>query len=238
MSEKSIICYAGEVRGILAGRQTQTRRVVTSRNSSVLGYPGSRVWGHLHHWNKARVDHGPDPFGDGRQYEYLHVPAWNPKDGPVPENEREWMWYRVRPRIVSGDILWVKETWKPYNHVGSIHHRAENGVIYRADGARRETEHNAWTFKQAGKWRPSMLMPKWASRIKLKVLKVRCEPVQKISEEDAKAEGVSPENAECNCPGGAYRNAYCEFWDRLNAKRGYPWDSNPWVWVYEFEKGE
>ncbi len=80
---------------------------------------------------------------------------------------------------------------------------------------------------------PSIHMPKWAARIFLEVTGVRYERVQNISEEDAKAEGVTPENAEVNCPGGAYKNGFCGLWESL-----YPgtWDKNIWVFVTEFKQ--
>jgi hypothetical protein len=102
------------------------------------------------------------------------------------------------------------------------------------------------------KWRPSIFMPREAARIFLEVKAVRIERVQDITEEDALAEGVSPFSLmmlkkipiRLICHGGAYGKGYLpeksykagfyKLWDEINAKRGYSWESNPWVYVYEF----
>lgn len=82
-------------------------------------------------------------------------------------------------------------------------------------------------------------MPRWASRITLEIVNVRVERVQEISEEDAIAEGCKPyidpfEETQIT----SAVNSYVQLWDHLNAKRGYPWESNPWVWVVEFRRLE
>jgi hypothetical protein len=89
---------------------------------------------------------------------------------------------------------------------------------------------------------PSIFMPRWASRILLEVTAVRVECVQDINEEDAIAEGLSDEYirkefppAECFRKPTA-REAFRTLWDSINAKRGYGWDVNPWVWVIEFKR--
>jgi len=76
-------------------------------------------------------------------------------------------------------------------------------------------------------------MPRWASRITLEITELRVERLQEITEEDAKAEGVG-----C-CPNQAYtdyRHHFMVLWDSLNAKRGYNWASNPFVWVITFRR--
>jgi hypothetical protein len=137
-------------------------------------------------------------------------------------------WEELRcPYGKPGDLLWVRETW------GTVHPHvkpsdfAPNGVRvwYRADDIKKN-----WFIE---KWNPSIFMPRWASRIILRVTDVRVERVQEISEEDARAEGVLK-------AGGASlslytaRHHFSQLWDRINAKRGYGWDVNPWVWVVEF----
>lgn len=122
------------------------------------------------------------------------------------------------------DRLWVRETWRLGESSGDIAGASrEDSVHYRAD----QDE------CAGGPWKPSIFMPRWASRITLKVTGVRVERLQGISEEDAKAEGVDA---------GAHtmetaRQRFQALWNRINGKRpGCDWASNPWVWVVEFER--
>lgn len=81
-------------------------------------------------------------------------------------------------------------------------------------------------------------MPRWASRITLEVVSVRVERVQEISAADARAEGIrQPKDWETWSDQHGileYRN----LWNSINAKRGFGWDKNPWVWVIEFRRVE
>ena len=78
-------------------------------------------------------------------------------------------------------------------------------------------------------------MPHWASRILLEITNIRVKRVQEISEADAKAEGAEPEIV---LPGDAtsYVAGFYWLWDRINFKRGYGWEKNPWCWVIEFRR--
>lgn len=96
------------------------------------------------------------------------------------------------------------------------------------------------------RWKPSIFMPRWASRIDLDVVRVRVERLQDITREDAKAEGVS--NVWVNPPVNEdhYRRVmlnpyvanYSVLWDEINGDRGFGWDVNPWVWVLEYKPVE
>jgi hypothetical protein len=87
-------------------------------------------------------------------------------------------------------------------------------------------------------------MPRWASRITLEITDVRVERVQNISEEDAEAEGLhrDPNNPSLwtwgDYPSGSNNPCYAYelLWDSINEKRGYGWDTNPWVWVITFKR--
>lgn len=133
------------------------------------------------------------------------------------------------PYGVPGDRLWVRETHIQY---------ADGRCIYKAD-------HNdldaAGLGGMYGGWRPSIHMPRSASRLLLEVTDVRVERVQDISEEDAKTEGVASVGA-CfrnysapDMPFEFARTSFFTLWDSINAERGYGWDANPWVWVVEFK---
>jgi hypothetical protein len=78
-------------------------------------------------------------------------------------------------------------------------------------------------------------MPRWASRITLEITSIRVERVQDISEQDAIAEGINPEEHPFDAPPIMQ---FALLWDSINAKRGYSWGSNPSVWVVEFKNLE
>jgi hypothetical protein len=97
-----------------------------------------------------------------------------------------------------------------------------------------------------GRWEAASHMPRWASRLALEITAVRVERVQEISEADAIAEGI--EHVDNTKEVFGYRDyegstgctfepwkSFCTLWDSLNAKRGFGWDVNPWVWVREFK---
>lgn len=215
------ILFTGEmVRAILDGRKTQTRRVIKPQPEYRDGY---RYW-----WK-----------GD-----------WDTRGGPCagvcthgsPGNgEATWTLEEMKdysPYGVPGDLLWVKETWKSN---GSYPDNGVTYIEYRA-GGRWERPNNEWAkyLKADKKWRPSIFMPKWACRLWLKVKSVRVERVQEIRQADVLSEGVEsyqidkfrPHFHRDDCPGLAFR----EVWDSINAKRGFGWDMNPFVWVVEFER--
>ncbi|KKN18503.1 hypothetical protein LCGC14_0954990 [marine sediment metagenome] len=137
------------------------------------------------------------------------------------------MWRPRRcPYGQVGDRLWLKETFYTDNY------RRSNGlpVLYKADGETRS-------------WNPSIHLPRWASRITLEITGVKVERVQDISEEDAIAEGIKEydnhtfglDNPAC-CMGLTPQIAFMRLWDRINAKRGYGWDVNPWDWALTFRR--
>jgi len=111
-----------------------------------------------------------------------------------------------------GDRLWVRETWA---------HAIGGGFHYKADYG-----HSDWL------WKPSIHMPRRASRITLEVAGVRVERLQDISEADAYAEGVeATEYGQFPAP-----SAFKYLWESINGPES--WISNPWVWVVEFKKNQ
>lgn len=135
-----------------------------------------------------------------------------------------------------GQTLWVRETWG--YAPGTLPDERE--VLYFATP---EVHPPGWTWpERRGEIldytvkRPSIFMPRWASRITLEITRVRVDRLQDISEEDAIAEGCHhSEGAPTQELSGTSRGAYAVLWDDINAKRA-PWSSNPWVWVIEFAR--
>ena len=135
-----------------------------------------------------------------------------------------------------GDRLWVRETWAVVPHVtdNGPKHRAKGdgtGVTWRAD----------WNANPSGfKWKPSIHMPRWASRITLEITAVRVERLGDINEADAIAEGCGVysegewlNHVEC---GITRVQRFRELWESINGPES--WAANPWVWVIEFQKVE
>lgn len=106
--------------------------------------------------------------------------------------------------------------------------------LYRADDTEEVHRQEQWF-----KWRPSIFMPRKASRITLEITGLRAERLQEITEADAEAEGLRSHIDDFQ-PGCSYmveaREKFQDLWDSLNAKRGYSWTSNCWVWVIEFRR--
>ena len=121
--------------------------------------------------------------------------------------------------------LWVREAWRVNGNEHDYANATRDNVFYRAD--------EPWNTN-AG-WKPSIHMPRWASRITLQITDVRVERVQDITDDDALAEGVDRTNS--SIPGYATQR-FQKLWDSINAARGYPWAANPVVWVIEFRKVE
>lgn len=120
-------------------------------------------------------------------------------------------------RHAPGDQLWVREAWKPV-HSGD----PSRGARYRADVDADQTT-----------WRPSIHMPRWASRITLKVTEVRVQRLQDIAEEDAKAEGCIHHHD----PAGDGQNVIEQFsylWQSIHGAGS--WEQNPWVAAISFER--
>lgn len=174
MKERPILMSAPMVRAILAGRKTQTRRIM----------------------KMAKRGTGGPPFQiDGKTV--------------------------CSPYGVPGDRLWVRESWRP---------RQASTVYYRADSY----DYHHDEIRAGGtvpQWRPSIHMPRWASRITLEVVAVRVERLQEITYLESVAEGVIYDRG-FEDP----RDNYRSLWNVINAKRGRGWDENPWVWVIEFRR--
>ena len=152
----------------------------------------------------------------------------------------------MRCPIAPGDRLWVRESWGLSYFFECKGDGLPRMKVAQDDGYRiwyqatcgDDADDTIIGTNQymAAKWRPSIHMPRWASRLTLEVTGVRVERVQEIGEYDAVCEGVSPSirgvlNDDCPTIDEFHR-----LWDSINDKRGYGWDVNPWVWVVEFRR--
>lgn len=217
MKEHPIIFSGPMVRAILAGQKTVTRRV--------LKVPS---WAHT---DSLEVENG-----------IATVETRNGLDGHL-----------ISPYGATGDRLWVRETWA--SHGPQL-------VAYQADGEcgawmgdsaggrlwifhgwvtqaerheSRELLGRRWGLAaRGGRWRPSIHMPRWASRLDLEVVNVRAEHLHDIDDADALREGVLTLEGGTTAPP---REVFADLWDTINGERA-PWSSNPWVWRVEFKRTE
>ncbi len=234
MAERPILFSGPMVRALLDGRKTHTRRVVK-----------------------------PDAKWAAR------FPICNPSG--MKAGHEVWWWDGKFDRVgasqtcrygVAGDRLWVKEA----------HYLTDNGdeefAVYAADEAEvgrhlkhvasLERAHRDIDWSRHRKLRPSIHMPRWASRLTLDITDVRVERLQEISEADAAAEGLMTwQGLDCDgdprLDGRMYHftawgwqkpeketdgfmsayAAYRDLWEAINGPGS--WDANPWVWVVSFE---
>lgn len=203
------------VRAILAGNKTQTRRVIR--------FPK----GLSPHWY-----HGPTDDG-------LHDFMF----GAIDQANRmaiDWSEF-VKAPYKPGDVLWVRETWKPqdYQFIDGMWNCA---IVYKAGGMEGRVYWPDGTdsiYERCGIWRPSIHMPREAARLFLRVTDVRVEKLQSITDEDGKREGACGLCYDAETGEEDYDiTLFKVLWDGLNAKRGYGWATNPWVWVIAFERIE
>lgn len=222
------ILFSGEmVQAILDGRKTQTRRVVK--------FPEPHI-GHDH-------DYPTDVIANGWPYSTFY--DWG---GLVSETP-------IRcPYGKPGDRLWVRETWRPVGVKCGCYEQPCDcclfDVVYAADGKVKRFDEwsidSDWQYPKAAE-RGNVTgrhMPRWASRITLEITAIRCERLQDITEDDAKAEGVMFHDGRGIGHSG-YRHDYRDvfetakrsfwsLWRRINGQES--WDANPFVWVVEFKR--
>ncbi|QTP60896.1 morphogenetic protein [Billgrantia antri] len=223
MKERPILFSGEMVRAILDGRKNQTRRVVKpakDRNGSGCHLAPCEIAGEVN-------------GGD----------------------------YSLCPYGQPGDRLWVRETWGKVQmtHLMSpTPGRVEEALTYRAGRLVWKSEDrpesgsfDSWPVSWSddhqpsdGRWRPSIHMPRWASRITLEIVSVSVERLKEISEADAEAEGVERHGdswvdylhrTDCHFAVNA-RTSFATLWDSINGRGSR--DANPWVWVVEFKRVE
>ena len=147
-------------------------------------------------------------------------------------------WLEGCPYGQPGDRLWVREAWQALHSDDRVKPR---DILPTTDRSAWPCYPASGDYVMGGRIRPSIHMPRWASRLSLELTAMRVERLLAITEADALAEGITP------CPGGAFGvedpftphnsavKAYFALWDSLNDARGFGWASNPWVWVLEFK---
>lgn len=249
MRELPILFSAPMVRAVLDGTKTQTRRVMKNVPS----------WQHfgkdIMDWDLSGIHQ--EGYGEHDQLQgtdrwYLDVQT------DVDDHSRK----VIRcPYGQPGDRLWVRETWgtgcRPDPFEGW-----RDGIEYRADIRPDDDERDLLPLHRVeppedvcladlrSGWRPSIHMPRWASRITLEVTSVRVERLQAISDADEEAEGTEfcpqcggcgwinsgPDGGwQCEAEGcGESKYWYRRLWESLNGAGS--WDANPWVWVISFRR--
>lgn len=226
------ILFSGEmVRAILDGHKTQTRRLMASK-----------------YFKLEMCQLSEPPHLRYCEFNYQRgVGLYESGSGPFDvsdfsEGGSQWHAATFCRYGLAGDQLWVRETFAETDSDGGpvITYRAGGYLINGATGSKR-----AGTFKnevfagEAGnvyppdKWRPSIFMPRWASRITLEITNVRVERLQEITNSDCRAEGIRCASRDNKNPmRRGQRDAYHLLWDSLHGKGA--WDKNPWVWVISF----
>lgn len=226
--EKGLIFNSEMVRAILDGRKTQTRRPIKWKQTRFTEI-GEREDGSKWPWSED-AEHACD--------------FWHPC-----------------PFGAVGDRIWVREA---YRFPASLDDVSPTGVgeMAVATGYRKPWAPTFYEFtgtfsdgwkgfetppkvSDAGKLRPSIHMPRWASRILLEITDVRVERLNAISEEDARAEGIidggclncgEPEPCGCANPEPDATDAFAYLWQSIYGQEN--WNANPWVWVIEFKRVE
>lgn len=220
MKERPILFNDEMVRAILEGRKTQTRRVMKPQPELRPDQEGG------HWWPSNMAQSMVDIERDFKGHDSSVAGCLCPHGGP-------------------GDLLWVREKFATHfiwDDLPPVHIDIQNhsdGFFY-SDGTITSA---GCEDHQRGKWRPSIHMPRFASRITLEITDVRVERLQDISEEDARAEGIfdggclecgENEPCGCSCPSPDARDAFIHLWGSIYGHDS--WASNPWVWVIEFRR--
>ncbi|HBZ0094182.1 hypothetical protein OW893_05220 [Klebsiella pneumoniae] len=246
MKERGMIFNSEMVRAILDGRKTQTRRIMKVQ-------PESNQLGLLLITDSTK-------HSDIGKYHWAESNATG---------------NHVRSKLFSspfgavGERIWVRETWATLGNEDGCYVDWEDNLckgdersaarIYRASCEQRPGDYGLWSIpddaywkphtkehKFEGAWRPSIHMPRWASRILLEITDVRVERLNAISEEDATAEGVPPAGSLLPdypgtflTPKGDFATAKVAFqrlWESIYGEES--WKANSWVWVIEFKRVE
>ena len=207
MTDRPILFSAPMVQAILDGRKTQTRRAVKPQPAGEIrrGEPDFNHWIDTKYWER--------------------------------QNQKENRGIGTRGFACTygqpGDRLWVRETWMDLQGTGiEIVTGSRERYAYGADtlrGSYGDDQRKCYGLK----WRPSIHMPRAASRITLEITSVRVERLRACNEVDAIAEGAPW--AACGTPQeGSHKAGFAQLWEQINGHGS--WEANPWVWVIEFRR--
>ena len=208
MKERGMIFNGEMVRAILDGRKTQTRRPIKWKQTRFTEI-GEREDGSKWPWSED-AEHACD--------------FWHPC-----------------PFGAVGDRIWVRETFQgplfDYDLMDSYckdptPFEKPEFCVYKADGVPAPEFYDADDELHCC-WRPSIHMPRWASRILLEITGVRVERLKSISDRDALREGCSTADMKS---GDCVADVFARLWASIYGDES--WNSNPWVWVIDFKRIE
>lgn len=211
MKARPILFKIPMVQAILDGRKTQTRLVIK-----------------------------PQPRFENGVYFFPERNTTGYGKGIINPLAKEWL--QECPYGTIGDLLWVRESFicgYDLDQNGNKICTDDEGndlpskVWYAVDGDIQWTDDNGYQCNTP--WKPSIHMPRWASRITLEITDIRAERLQDISEDDAMAEGVDkmfPPDTSKKTP-EYYRIPFAVLWESINGVGA--WDANPWVWAITFK---
>lgn len=263
MKERPILFSAPMVRAILEGRKTQTRRIVKPATLEAIEFMTGRADEEPARsadlglfYDRPEVEDSRGRTRSLKHPQWLVFNAAYPEEGSLPIGQG----YGA-----VGDRLWVRETWRvgawdEDEGQFAIDYRDGPDMRWRSDERDDTGEkfNDLWLSccdelsdkdihpnsdgryewkpgESPLRWRPSIHMPRWASRISLEVTGIRVERLQEISENDAADEGVGalmPAAREGNPD--QYRETFMELWESINGKGS--WAASPWCWVVEFKR--
>ena len=222
MKERPILFSGPLVRAILEGTKTQTRRIVKlpliDRNGSGCEIAGCEINGML---REGRFD--LCPYGQPGDRLWVRE-SWQYADW----TETGYPWIGYRADGAKSCIDEIPEEWS--ERLTDIWAK-----FWAAPSAKLSDPANYVIDQRAAerKWRPSIHMPRWASRITLEITSIRVERLQDISEADAKAEGVEASTfVEMKDGSPCYSTPYQILWEQINGVGS--WEQNPYVWVIQF----
>ncbi|ENB7446324.1 hypothetical protein FPV33_10395 [Klebsiella aerogenes] len=220
MIERGMIFNGEMVRAILDGRKTQTRRIMKIQpEHSGLGL--------------RRVTDSKNGSDDGKYF-------WSSSDACGLKARSKSF---TCPFGVVGDRIWVRETFQgplfDYEQMESYlddssKFEKPEFCQYAADGKPAPEYYDADDNLRHG-WRPSIHMPRWASRILLEITDVRVERLASVSDEDAGKEGYPADPSPFGGPMDKWL-WFRQLWDGIYPEQSFK--HNPWVWVIEFKRIE